>query len=101
MNFEQIQKLQNNYPDVAATVVTNDHLSSSWGIGLMEVLLILFYAQFLMVAITAIHCAHRGPKEGRTAWALVILAIPFLGWVCYWMISDRQKKDDGVFAGIR
>ena len=46
---------------------------------------------FIFSAIAAIHCAHKGPKESKAAWVLVILAVPFVGWISYWFLNSTRN----------
>ena len=57
-------------------------------------LLIMWFlgVNWLFAAATAIHCAHKGPEKGRTAWVLVLFAVPMAGWICYWILTQRQKS---------
>lgn len=93
MNQQQLQQI---YAAQQQAIEANKAPLMAFG-----ALQILFFIALLIGGITAIHCAHKGPKEGRTAWTIVILAVPLLGWISYWSIADRPIKDDGVFTGIR
>jgi hypothetical protein len=40
-------------------------------------------------AITAVHCVTKNNVREKTAWVIVILATPHIGWIAYWF--NRQK----------
>jgi hypothetical protein len=56
------------------------------GSGLVVAVLVILSAINLVGApIAAIHCVVRGPEARCTAWVLVILGVPILGWISYWI----------------
>lgn len=53
----------------------------TWIFAFHVIWLIGLAVNFICAAVAAIHAARRD----RTAWTLVIIFFPFIGWVAYWM----------------
>lgn len=62
----------------------------AWIMGAYVLMMLGLTLNLILTAITAIHCAHKGPTEGKTAWTLCIIFLPCIGWITYWFISDRE-----------
>jgi hypothetical protein len=61
----------------AQTIIT-------WIFAFQAVWLIGFTVNFMCAAVAAIHAA----KRDRTAWTLVIIFFPFIGWIAYWIRNE-------------
>jgi len=66
------------------------------GLGIFELLLILMISGvfFLPWLFALIDCLKSEFKESnlKVIWVVVLLLVPFLGWILYFIIGRGQKK---------
>src|SRR5688572_6913934 len=72
----------------ATTFLINAYL---WGV-------LIFGVSYVISVVTAIHCIRKEPTERKIAWLIGILAIPFAGWICYWIWRDEETETMMTYA---
>jgi hypothetical protein len=60
----------------------------TWVFALQAILLLAITTNFICAGIAAVHAA----KRRETAWTLVIIFFPFVGWIAYWLGKDDKPS---------
>jgi len=55
-------------------------------------------AHIAVIGATAIHCALKCPTENKTAWTLIVIFVPVLGWLGYWIFRESSDLSPRVSA---
>lgn len=69
---------------------------------MMRMELILLAGYFLLITVTlgnfiatgasAVHCVTKAPEEKKLAWLIAIIAVPLIGWICYWLNREKPTQ---------
>lgn len=89
MNTEQIQQQMDAFRQYESYV---DRSLAVYSIG--------FIIYFLFSAATGIHCASKGPEKNNASWMMLILFIPIIGALAYWIFRPRIDDDLGTGSGV-
>jgi hypothetical protein len=63
---------------------------------LLAAYFIVIALYFIFAALTCVHCAARGPEKNNASWMMLILLMPILGPLCYWIFRPRRAEDFSI-----